>query len=212
MIASGLCVMGGCFALENGAAVETYWPAAAAVFSPEVQKDCVALLSLPITGGDTRQEFCMFKGVFQNKTGFGSRVYCAGLMAEGISMAGAVCVYAQAEATNASNKVGLFAQFGTSGCGYVYSSELEEFSFYALNNSCRVEVTGGEVFNKTGYPIAFGNDRKRNVVIRSAVTISFHGFEYGSELIGVRFCINAMKSVGGASALFTDYDATLVEV
>ena len=207
MIASGLCVMGGCFALENGAAVETYWPAAAAVLSPEVQKNCVALLNLPISGGDTRQEFCVFKGVFQNKTGFGSRVYCAGLMMEGISMAGAVCVFA-----TTSNPAGLYGMFGTSHCAYVDSSEPVEFSFYALNNSCRVEVTGGEVFNRTGYPIAFGNDRKRNVVIRSAVTISFHGFEYGSELIGVRFCINAMKSVGGASALFTDYDATLVEV
>lgn len=201
-------MMGGCFALENGAAVETYWPAAAAVFSPEVQKNCVALLSLPIYGGDTRQEFCVFKGVFQNKTGFGSRVYCAGLMAEAISMAGAACVYAQTE----GNSVGLYGQFGTSGCGYSYSSEPVEFSFYALNNSCRVEVTGGEVFNKTGYPIEFGDNRVRNVMIRSAVTISFHGFEYGSELIGVRFCINAMKSVGGASALFTDYDSTLVEV
>lgn len=210
MIASGLCVMGGCFALENGAAVETYWPAAAAVFSPEVQKNCVALLSLPIYGGDTRQEFCVFKGVFQHKTGFGSRVYCAGLLMESNSMAGAACVFAQAEA--AYDPAGLYGAFGLSHCGYVDSSEPVEFSFYALNNSCRVEVTGGKVFNKNGYGIAFGDDRKRNVVIRSAVTISFHGFEYGSELIGVRFCINAMKSVGGASALFTDYDATLVEV
>ena len=55
MIATGLCVMGGCFALDNGAAVDTYWPAAAAEISPDIPYGLV--LTIPVRGGDAENDF-----------------------------------------------------------------------------------------------------------------------------------------------------------
>ena len=211
MIATGLCLMGGCFAMDNGAAVDAYWPAAVAEFSPEVQERYVNLMRVTIWGGDTRQEFCSFKGVYQNKTGVGEWLHCAGMKYEAGSMAGGVSINAHGVETSTFPAC-LYARFGTGSHGRVLGYEPREIFVSALNTACRFEVTDGEVVEANAFPIAFADNMKRDVDINSAVTVSFQWFEYGCELTGVHFCINAMKSAGGASALFSDYDATLVEV
>lgn len=210
MIATGLCVMGGCFAMDNGAAVDTYWPAAAAVFSPEVQKRYVKLLDVPFYGGGSEYEYCSFRGVFQNVAGHGEWIMPAGVAREGNSMAGAICVSAHTK-ENDSVPMALYCSYNTAIFGFIEGSEPMEFSVSARNSSCHCEVTGVGAFDGTA-SFTIREDRYRNVRIHSVFTTGFHWFEYGNYQTGFHFCITAMKSAGGASALFTDCVATLLEV
>ena len=210
MIASGLCMMGGCFAMDGGAAVETYWPARTAEFSPAMSASYATVLTVPIRGGDAKNDFCSFKSTMQNNNVVPDWSIAMGVNRDEKQADGRIYITAH-NIPNGAEPAGLWCSYGGNTGPCVYSYEPEEIAVTAWNGSCVFERTGGEQLIYSS-DFSLEDDSVRNVYVRSVSTRIFNWFMYRNTRTNVRFYICAMKSASGASAVFTDYDMTLVEV
>ena len=195
--------------MDNGEAVDTYWPAAAAEISPEIRYGTV--LTLPILGGDSENDFCSFKIQAQNNTAAPDWAISTGINRDDNQYTGRVSLTVHG-VSNSDFPAGLYGAYGKDSSTFrIYGYEPEEVFVEASKSSCRFERKGyAPVVVSSEYTLADYDVRK--VYVRSVSTRIFYWFEYRNSRTNVCFYICAMKSTSGASALYSDYDMTLVEV
>lgn len=208
MIATGLCVMGGCFAMDNGAAVDTYWPSAAAEISPDIPYGL--MLTIPVRGGDAENDSMSFGAVIQNNVSATDWHLATGFNRDDKASDGRLGV--TVHPVEAGGEAGLYMTYGTYPRVVVWPGfDATNVTAVAHNGSCSFSVNG-EVAGEWTSKYSLKDEAIRNVYVRSVITRVFHWLAYRNARTNVCFYISAMKSASGAAALYSDYDMTLVEV
>lgn len=215
MIASGLCMMGGCFALENGATADSYWPAAEAVFSPELAAVSTQIISSVVPGGDSAADEIAFKGRFYIGYNINPDVNDYKI-ATGINRLisgptpGKLCVMTAGFA-------GLLrCDYGPNN--YTVSSGADtpedgvEIEGRAVSNTGSFYVAGKEWLTAQGTAYSYTEADQRQVLLRSHTTRRLSWFWYRNSRTGVHFWYQALRSPGGESALYSVVDKTLTEI
>lgn len=204
MIASGLCAMGGCFAMENGEAVAAYWPAEKAIFSSETSSVFATLLMLPVRGGDSENEYFSGRFVALHNSSIPDYSIVAGVNhIEGIG---------RCNVNVAHQDSSLWGNYGQNGNALVMFQEVPiEVTLHTAPNKCYFYKNGEFAFVKDSiYTIE--DSQERGFYLRSMLVREFAWFYYSNARNGRKFTVRGMKSPDGVYALYTDYESILVEV
>lgn len=203
-------MMGGCFAQdETSCHVDTFWPAASAEFSKALSGAVLTVLSFSIRGGDSEYDSGCIRGVFYNGAGMPSNTIAVGI---------------NSTKSNEETLTGRFHIKVDSGnvitLGYggisstVYSNPPNngvEMRVEMAHSKAHLQIAGehrGEYVSN--YELQ--EPTARAVLLRSRATRVFYEFWYSNMRTQVRFCIRALRSSSGASALYDDYNETLIEI
>lgn len=212
MIASGLCMMGGCFALENGAAVDTYWPAESVEFSEKISAFSQTVYQATIAGGDSENDVAYIKGRFAVIEGGSNWTITAGCnyaTSNGASTGtGRFCLMVSTAATVSR---GIHAYYGTKRV-QISSTYGDADVFMHAQNGVASGYIDDEIFEPLTDSYAFDFSVTRLLAIRSMITKKLSFVYYGNERTGICFLVQAMLSPGGSVALFSDLDDSLIEV
>ncbi len=210
MIASGLCLMGGCFAQDESArAVETFWPAEHAEFSEAISMSVLTVLSFSIKGGDSEADSGGIRGVFYNGSGMPGNTIAAGInstQVNGNTLTGRFHLK-----VDASNVIS-FGYGGNSKVVYTNPPESGIEMWAEMERSGARLKIAGEPAKEYMSDYALKDTQSRAVYLRSRATRVLYDFWYSNARTQVRFSIRAMRSLTGASALYDDYNETLIEI
>lgn len=208
MIASGLCVMGGCFALENGAAVDTYWPASRAVFSPELDAESLKVISFLNYGGDSVYDRALLSGSFTSDYNFVSWKIAVGMNRPENIQQGRINVICDAQTS-----IAVYADYGNRRI------ELANKDTAPTGVEVMMQVADGRahigstlVCGSLADSYSLDDSVSREFLVRSKITKVFSIFWYSNARLGARWCVRAMQSPAGASALYADADESLTEI
>ena len=200
-------MMGGCFALENGAAVDTYWPAESAEFSEKISAYNQVVYQTAIAGGDSENDVASIKGRIAVIEGGPNWKIAAGFnygTVDGFGT-GRFCFMVS------TSNTGIHAYYGTQR---VQSSSTygDADVFMQAQNGVASGYIDDEAFEPMTDSYAFDFSITRAFVIRSMITKRLSFAYYSNERTGIRFLVQAMLSPGGSVALFSDLDDSLIEV
>ena len=204
MIATGLCLMGGCFALDKGAAVDSYWPAERAVFSPELDAETLKIVSFLTCGGDAENDTALLVGAFASANV--SWLIAVGLNRPSNLYNGRINVIC-------SNQEGLrvYADYGDNRLTLLRNSSLGiNVRMQVAEGVADIESTGESGTLADSYLL--DDDLPREFIVRSNITKAFSIFWYSNARLGTRWCVRAMQSPAGYSAIYSDFDESLTEI
>jgi hypothetical protein len=207
MIAAGLCMIGGCFALNNGAVVDSYWPSARAFFSPELDVESLKVVSFLTYGGDSENDRALLAGSFTCGPNYASWKAAAGIIRPIDIQQGRIniicddkegyCVYGD----YVNNRLKLIQNPSSNG---IYA-EMQVAAGKADIKSTGVSGSLADFYS-------FDNDVPREFVVRSKITKAFNIFWYANARLGTRWCVRAMQSPTGCFAIYADVDESLTEI
>lgn len=198
MIASGLCLMGGCFAqIDTGEAMDTFWPAY--MIEAPTTDSRVDRYFLPAIGTDEAQSGYMraFGGTYGGGQYLPFRIICS---ADGSNILNAYAL--------SNSHLEIDSREGDKLVPYIYASTMPDVFKIGVN------VSGKEAWFD-GYslkvPVAFKTpDEKVVLHVLSTRTHSQFSVSFGN--MGVRWYVQAMQSATGAVAVFDVEKKTLVEM
>ena len=205
MIAVGLCAMGGCFAMENYSAVETYWPSEMV----DISRDEIIMLErYTYPGGDSQNDV------------YKSRVY-VDLETPPAPIVPGTIPYGYANAQNDSggwifsgvyftiNKNDITFQYGnTQRNSPMFSGWCEIFAarnncVWRVDNSVRVSLSAS---------FSLPDQLTRNYFLRTGQIRQFCYMAYYNERTNIKWIISSMRSPLGNSALWISNALTLAEI
>ena len=194
--------------MESGKAVGTYWPAVMSEFSPETNSVYGTLLSFSFAGGDSVNDRMSLK----------ARVAAEDSAANWAIMTG---IYKSPDGTGRFSvgngeahptMRGIYFNYGTNSEGILTArSDVKEIYATAHSNSAEF-YADGKLVNAPTSSWDISESASRMVYVRSVITKTLFWFYYQNNTTGTRFSIRAMRAPGGASAIYSDYNSTLVEV
>ncbi len=207
MIAAGLCLMGGCFALDNGAAVDTYWPAERASFSSELDAESLKVISFMTYGGDSVNDRALLAGTFTSGENYVSWKIAAGMNRPENILNGRINVIC-----DASEGICVYGDYGSKRLRLIQNppSDGVEVTLQIAGGTARVESS--RVSGSITDSYSFNDTVSREFLVRSKITKAFNIFWYANARLGIRWCVRAMRSPSGYSAIFADLDESLTEI
>ena len=207
MIATGLCAMGGCFAMDKGAAVESYFPAECAVFSPELDAESLKVVSILTYGGDSANDRALLAGSFTSGRGYVSWKIAAGLNRPDDLYNGRINVICAD-----TEGVCVYGDYGNKRLTLIYNPPLDGIyvRMQVAEGLADIESTGSSGTLADSYSLK--DDQPREFIVRSRITKAFNIFWYANARLGTHWCARAMQSPTGYSAIYADLDESLTEI
>lgn len=206
MIAAGLCMMGGCFALEGGKTVESYWPAEIAVFTETVSASHLVVLTFFFNGGDSLNDVAIWDGCFAASGKAAEWTAATGINRPPSMQTGRMYViYGSSDARIA-------VDYGNTRAVITkIQGDSRQISVAAREGNAVVTVDAAE-FASLADVYSIPDDVSRQFYVRSVTTTALKYYYYQNQRTGVRFCVRALQAPSGAAALYSDFDETLAEV
>jgi hypothetical protein len=205
MIASGLCMMGGCFALENGAAVDSYWPAESVEFSEEISITSLIVYRAFFADGDSENDIAYLKGRFAVLAGAANWTIATGINRPETLQNGRFNVI------TSTQPLGIHADYGNNRSTIRSSYGDAEVFMHMENGSASIYVNDN-LFSTLTDTYMIGSSLTRSISIRSLTARKFDFEYYYNARTGVRFQVQPMLAPGGSPALYSDLDDSLIEV
>lgn len=206
MIATGLCVMGGCFAQDGGGAVqEAYWPAEMVDISyPEV----VALNITSFPGGDSQNDFYKARVFLDVKTPPAAIVNNTIPFGYANASVGGGWISSGAYLTIRSSSTFRFTYDGASQDKASISGWVDVLS---QNNTCEWRFDSSLYMSLEG-TYSLPDDLTRKYVLRTGQIRQFCYMAYRNARTEVRWLVSAMCSPMKSEAVWFNDNLILVEI
>lgn len=204
MIATGICVMGGCFAQNaTGAVVDTYWPAAQ-VDIP--QQKGVDIISIPFPGGDSVNDVFFGRGDFQWSNPDNPQYnYCLGVNSYQSPQGGYI------GGGGLRNNMNVGQLRFNDGMANIAANEKGWFSF-DIRDGYAEAVLGDKKWSAIASAFTLPMEATRSIKLRSWHLLAFSVFCYSNVATGVKWLVQPMRSVGGGLAIWENWTRTLTEL
>ena len=199
--------MGGCFALDKGAAVDTYWPAERASFSSELDAESLKVISFMTYGGDSVNDRALLAGTFTSGKNYVAWKIAAGMNRPENILNGRINVICDAQ-----DNISVYGDFGNNRTRLILNPPSDGIFVRMLVADGKADIVSTFISTALSDSYSFNNTVSREFLVRSKITKAFNIFWYANARLGTRWCVRAMRSPSGYSAIFADLDESLTEI